>query len=86
MVLSLSPGETPIDESSRGNRLLFDHDGFVAWMASVPDSNAKYLAVLNTRDLRVRDLWTHEDLGTVHHSFAPIVNWHGARLFRLTPS
>jgi hypothetical protein len=39
-----------VNQSSRDNHLVFDHDGLVAWMASVPDSTAKYLALFNTRD------------------------------------
>ena len=34
---------------------------------------------------RVRDLWTHQDLGTKNGTFAPEVPWHGAALFRLSP-
>jgi alpha-galactosidase len=35
--------------------------------------------------VRVRDLWTHEDLGEFQGRFAPMVAWHGARLFRVSP-
>jgi hypothetical protein len=34
---------------------------------------------------RVRDLWTHTDLGRVSGEFAPVVPLHGAGLYRLTP-
>jgi len=50
LALLTNPEVLSVNQSSRDNRLLFDHDGFVAWMASVPDSTAKYLAVFNTRD------------------------------------
>jgi hypothetical protein len=33
----------------------------------------------------VRDLWTHQDLGTMQGQFSPMVPWHGARLFKLSP-
>ena len=34
----------------------------------------------------VRDLWQHEDLGVKRASFAPVVPWHGARLYRVSPA
>lgn len=33
--------------------------------------------------IRVRDLWSHEDLGSFEPGFEAIVPWHGARLFRV---
>lgn len=39
-----------VDQDSSGNHQLFSHDGFVAWIADVPNSMEKYLAVFNTRD------------------------------------
>ena len=39
-----------VDQHSENNRQLFARDGFVAWMADVPDSPDKYLAVFNTND------------------------------------
>jgi alpha-galactosidase len=35
---------------------------------------------------RPRDLWTHESLGEIEGSFAPVVPYHGARLYRLSRS
>ena len=34
---------------------------------------------------RVRDLWTHTDLGEVRGEFAPAIPFHGAGLYRLSP-
>jgi hypothetical protein len=34
---------------------------------------------------RVRDLWTHADLGEQHDTFAPVIPFHGAGLYRITP-
>ncbi len=34
---------------------------------------------------RIRDLWTHTDLGERRGTFAPVVPYHGAKLYRLTP-
>jgi len=36
--------------------------------------------------MRIRDLWQHEDLGVKRASFAPVVPWHGARLYRVSPA
>ena len=38
-----------------------------------------------TGEAHVRDLWTHTEVGTAHGSFSPVVPFHGARLFRLSP-
>lgn len=35
--------------------------------------------------VRVRDLWTHTDLGVQSGRFAPVVPYHGAKLYRLSP-
>jgi hypothetical protein len=42
--------------------------------------------ILSAKSVKVRDLWTHRDLGEVHGEFSPIIPWHGAGLFRLSPS
>ena len=34
---------------------------------------------------RVRDLWTHQDLGATHDMFTPTIPFHGAGLYRLSP-
>lgn len=39
-----------VDQHSTNNRQLFARDGFIAWMADVPGSADKYLAVFNTND------------------------------------
>jgi hypothetical protein len=35
---------------------------------------------------RVRDLWLGQDLAPVEGSLAPVVAWHGATLYRLSPA
>jgi hypothetical protein len=40
-----------VDQDSKNNRQLFRHDGLCAWIADVPHSRDKYLAVFNTRDI-----------------------------------
>jgi len=39
-----------VDQASSGNRELFHRDGFYGWVADVPGSRDKYLALFNTRD------------------------------------
>jgi alpha-galactosidase len=45
-----------VDQHSEGNRPLFDRDGLVAWVADVPGSDDRYLALFNTRDRYPLDL------------------------------
>ena len=94
-----------VNQHSSNNHELFNHDGFIAWMADVPGSEDKYVAVFNTNDVstgpssvtinladcglrgivRVRDLWLQKDLYETKEEFAPVINPHGAWLYRLTP-
>ena len=39
-----------VNQNSSRNRQLFNRDGLIAWIADVPDSRDKYLAVFNTRN------------------------------------
>ena len=39
-----------VDQESSGNRQLFRENGVIAWVADVPHSRDKYLAVFNTND------------------------------------
>jgi alpha-L-fucosidase len=39
-----------VNQNSYANRQLFRRDGLVAWVADVPGSNDKYIALFNTRD------------------------------------
>ncbi len=36
--------------------------------------------------VKIRNLWTHEDLGKFEASFVPQINWHGAGLYRVSPA
>jgi len=94
-----------VDQASANNHELFNHDGFIAWIADVPNSEDKYVAVFNTNDVPsgkasvtinltdcglsgivcVRDLWQQKDLYDTKVQFAPVINPHGAWLFRLSP-
>jgi alpha-galactosidase len=96
-----------VDQHSSGNKQLFRHDGQMAWVATVPASSDKYLAVFNLQDkggstesgasvpvklrdlgfsgpCKIRDLWQHKDLDPVSDTFAPVLPWHGAGLYRVS--
>ena len=135
-----------VNQNSANNHQLFNTNNQVAWVADVPGSKDKYLAVFNTSpppppgggrrrgppasastnapvastnavavapggapvtnnpaaklparisvsladigftgECRVRDLWTHKNLGAVAGEFAPVINSHGAGLYRVSP-
>jgi len=40
-------------------------------------------ALVGGAPVRVRDLWTHTDLGEQSSKFAPVVPYHGAKLYRI---
>jgi hypothetical protein len=42
--------------------------------------------ILSSKSVKVRDLWTHQDLGEFRGEFSPMIPWHGAGLFRLSPA
>ena len=105
-----------VNQNSTGNHQLFQHDGLYAWVAEVPGSADKYLAVFNTRSqpkdgappadatngatavpvklsdlgfpgaVKVENLWTHRALGLFTNEFAPVINCHGAGLYRIKPA
>ena len=137
-----------VNQNSANNHQLFNTNNQVAWVADVPGTKDKYLAVFNTSppppppgrgrrgappaveladnsagtnataarpavtntpaatpptkepvsisislaDLgisgpaKVRDLWTHKELGDFTGEFAPVINSHGAGLYRVTPA
>ncbi len=78
----------------------------MAWVADVPNSPDKYLAIFNLADknkssdsgakvpvklsdlglsgpCQIRDLWRHQDLAAFQDTFAPVLPWHGAGLYRV---
>ena len=96
-----------VNQKSTHNRELFHRGDFCVWIADVPGSADKYIALFNTRTTgagaaaaaipvklselglggkaRVRDLWLQKNLGSVGEKFAPVINPHGAGLYRLSP-
>ncbi len=91
-----------VDQHSSGNRQHLNRDGFIAWIADVPDSKDKYVAVFNTTNtaaaavnvaalglgdnVRVRDLWKQMDMSIVSGRFAPTLTKHGAGMYRVSPA
>jgi len=97
-----------VNQNSTGNRELFHRGDFVAWIADVPESSDRYLALFHAPPgkfsgtnaagqmavdladagfvgkVRVRDLWSHRDLGEFETRFAAELPAHGAGLFRLS--
>lgn len=39
-----------VNQTSEGGRELFNRDGFISWVAAVPNSSDRYLALFNTRN------------------------------------
>jgi alpha-galactosidase len=104
-----------VNQSSSNNHELFHRDDFYGWVADVPGSADKYLALFNTRPKpeasmqapeaasvsaavtvklaelgftnarNIRNLWTHQDLGSITNEFAPVINVHGAGVYRVSP-
>jgi alpha-galactosidase len=114
-----------VNQNSANNHQLFSTNNQVAWVADVPGSKDKYVALFNTAPTqpqrrrgaadnsgntnasdasllpakisvslsdvglgakaKVRDLWTHKDLGTVDGEFTATINSHGAGLYRFSP-
>jgi len=48
--LLTNPEVIAVNQSSTGNRQLFRRDGLVGWVADVPGSSDRYLALFNTRN------------------------------------
>ena len=89
-----------VDQASVNNRQEFHRNGQAAWMADIPKSSDKYLALFNLSNekrkvafdfeiemlrgkYKVRDLWSHRDLGTFPKTFGAELDAHGAGLYRL---
>jgi hypothetical protein len=46
-----NPEVLAVNQNSTNNRELFDRQGHIAWVADVPGSEAKYVALFNTHDM-----------------------------------
>ena len=110
-----------VNQNSTNNRQLSNANHEVVWVADVPGSKDKYIAIFNTSPapaprrrpgstnappadvmqprnisvsfadigftgrVKVRDLWSHKNLGTFTDTFTQQINSHGAGLYRLHP-
>jgi len=73
--------------SQRGEALVFSAYGFSAADLAAPGRPVG-LDLENLglgRAVGIRDLWAHRDLGVLSGTFAPAIEWHGARLYRASP-
>jgi hypothetical protein len=50
-----------VNQASANNRELFAHDGLIAWIADVPGSPDKYIALFNTRDAAAEVTCTYHE-------------------------
>jgi alpha-galactosidase len=75
-------------ENARGETLVFSAYGFTAGdLGAAGRAVPLDLGRLGIGgDVRIRDLWSHADLGEFSGSFSPEIEWHGARLYRVSPA
>jgi len=73
-------------ENARGETLVFSVYGFTAEQMGAAGRGVPLdlgrLGVGN--DVRIRDLWSHRELGEFSGTFSPEIEWHGARLYRVS--
>lgn len=69
--LLTNPEVLAVNQNSSGNRQLFNRDGFIGWIADVPNSRDKYLALFNTRNADAFD--------------AKFAAWNSGLITRQTP-
>jgi alpha-galactosidase len=119
-----------VNQNSTNNRQVFNTNDMVTWVADVPGSKDKYVALFNTSPApppvggrgpsgtspsptitpaadsgmtqpryisvsladiglagpaKVRDLWSHKDLGAVTDKLIQTISSHGAGLYRVQP-
>ncbi|HEY9155132.1 MAG TPA: glycoside hydrolase family 27 protein [Opitutaceae bacterium] len=70
----------------KGERIVFEAYGFTANdLAKAGQAVPVDVSDLGLgKKVRLRDLWRHEDLGIAEKTFAPEIEWHGARLYRVS--
>jgi hypothetical protein len=85
-------GTALLDEEAisraRGEGLTFSAYGFTQADLAVPGQPVKldFEALGLGRTVRIRDLWERRELGLYTGSYSPQVDWHGARLYRVSPA
>ena len=73
-------------ENARGETMIFSAYGFAAGDLR-PPRRAVQLKIAQLGiggEVRIRDLWAHRDLGGFSGTFSPEIEWHGARLYRVS--
>jgi len=75
-------------ENARGEALVFSAYGFTAGdLRAAGQPVPLDLGRLGIGGLvRIRDLWSHADLGEFSGTYSPEIEWHGARLYRVLPA
>jgi len=73
-------------DNARGESLVFSAYGFGADdLRATARGVPLDLSLLGLGgDVRIRDLWSHRDLGSYSGSFTPEIEWHGARIYRVS--
>ena len=73
-------------ENAKGEAMVFSAYGFAAGDLRAPTrAVALDLKLLGLGGpVRIRDLWAHRDLGVFSGTFSPEIEWHGARLYRVS--
>ncbi len=85
-------GVARLDDEARGNargeHLLFSAYGFTAGdLGAATQAVPLDLDQLGLgKDVQIRDLWSHRELGGFSGSFSADIEWHGARLYRVSPA
>ena len=70
----------------KGERMVFEAYGFTA-QDLAQDGQKVPVDVGDLglgKKVHLRDLWRHEDVGVAEKTFAPEIEWHGARLYRVS--
>ena len=73
-------------ENAKGEEMVFSAYGYSAdELRAGTQAVALDLGLVGLgAEVRIRDLWNHRDLGTFSGAFAPEIEWHGARLYRIS--
>ncbi len=73
-------------ENAKGEAMVFSAYGFAAGDLRAPTRAVPLdLTLLGLGGpVRIRDLWAHRDVGVFSGTFSPEIEWHGARLYRVS--
>jgi hypothetical protein len=98
--LLTNPEVLNVNQRSENGRQLYKRGDFCVWIANVPGSKDKYLAIFNTGNseathtvslsevgfpkAKIRDLWARSDLGVFTKQISSTIKSHGAALYRVS--